>query len=151
MGFPTKVKKATRKTIPWIFGPSQKSCYKSCKENLRVVFILQAVLSGFSCRPKPILSFTCQFSHLLQVSFWLSLESISHDPNLSILRKRQKKIFFKHCKWIQRSACLCKQTISLDGWDPALRSPFHDAWAWTSSLPGWPWTQWSACLCKHKQ
>ena len=42
----------------------------------------------------PVLYFTYQSSHLLQVSFWLSYESASCDPSPLILNRQQAYNFF---------------------------------------------------------
>jgi hypothetical protein len=94
-----------------------------------------------SHRPKPSLLFIYRFSHLLQVLFWLS-----HESAPLIFRKRhQAQVNSEIRSPLQAQAIsyLC----GILPWD--CRS--HHAWAQTSSVPDWPPSQESTCLCKHKQ
>ena len=81
--------------------------------------------SSYHAAQKSSLLFTCQFNHLLQVSFWLPHESAFHDPDPWFLERDSKYIcFLSVANEFRDLPAFVSTDNKLAGWDPILRLPF---------------------------
>lgn len=97
-----------------------------CRNPKQLVSIL---VSLSHTEKKPRFLFTYQFSHLLQVSIWLSYEPTSHEFGPLFLRKQQVYSFFEHCKNIRDLPVSDKHRSWANWLGPCPEvTQFHHAW-----------------------